>query len=143
MKKQKKNNGIFLVAISAISFGFTPIFAKMAYSANVGTFTLLFLRFSVAALFMFSLIFIRKLSFPSKKESILFLLLGFFGYAGQSCCYFMALNYASAGVVSLLLYTYPAFVMLGSVLFMKEKVSVLKIISLILSLTGALVIIGG
>ena len=119
-----------------------PLFAKMAYSAGTSIYTLLFLRFLAATAFMFLLIFIRKLPLPSEKEILAFLLLGAFGYVGVSLCYFSALNYASASVVSLLEYTYPALVMIGSVVFLKEKVTALKIISLCLALAGAALIIG-
>lgn len=143
MENSNKNSGVFLVAVSAVSFGLIPIFAKMAYSAGTSTYTLLFLRFLVGTIFIFPLMFIKKLTLPSKKEIVSFLLLGALGYVGQSFTYFMALNYAAASVVSLLLYTYPALVMIGSAVFLKEKVTVLKIISLCLALTGAFVIIGG
>ncbi len=141
-KKSEKNNGVFLVAISAVSFGLIPVFAKVAYSAGTSMYTLLFLRFLVATFFMFLLMIIRKLPLPSRNETLSFLFLGAFGYAGQVFCYFMALNYASASVVSLILYTYPALVTIGSVIFLKEKVTALKIVSLILALVGAFVIIG-
>lgn len=131
-----------MIAISAASFGLMPIFAKIAYSAGTSTYSLLFLRFLVAAAFMFLLLFIKKLNLPSKKEMLIFLLLGAVGYVGQSFCYFTALNYASSSVVSLLLYTYPALVMIGSTIFLKEKITVQKVISLCLALIGAFVIIG-
>jgi drug/metabolite transporter (DMT)-like permease len=142
MKTQEKNSGILLVAISAVSFGLIPIFAKMAYSSGTSIYTLLFLRFLVATAFMFSLMFIRKLPLPSRKEIISFLLLGAFGYAGQAFCYFMALNYASASVVALLIYTYPALVMIGSAIFLKERITTQKIVSLVLAFVGAFIIIG-
>ncbi len=142
MKTQEKNCGILLVAISAVSFGLIPIFAKMAYAAGTSIYTLLFLRFLVATVFMFSLMIIRKLPLPSGREILSFILLGAFGYAGQAFCYFMALNYASASVVALLIYTYPALVMIGSAIFLKERVTALKIVSLCLALMGAFVIIG-
>ena len=142
MNQSRKNAGLLLVAISAVSFGLMPLFAKMAYSAGTSIYTLLFLRFLAATAFMFLLIFIRKLPLPSEKEILAFLLLGAFGYVGVSLCYFSALNYASASVVSLLEYTYPALVMIGSVVFLKEKVTALKICSLCLALAGAALIIG-
>ena len=142
MKKSGKNLGILLVAVSAASFGVTPVFAKMAYSAGTSTSTLLFLRFMTATVFMFLLMFLRKLPLPTKKEILVFLLLGAFGYVGVSFCYFTALNHASASVVSLLEYTYPALVMIGSVVFLKERVTVLKIVSLFLALAGAFIIVG-
>ena len=140
--KEKNIGGVLLVAISAASFGLMPIFAKIAYSAGTSTYTLLFLRFLTATAFMFILMFLKKLKMPTKKEIISFLLLGAIGYTGQSFCYFVALNYASSSVVSLLLYTYPALVMIGSVLVLKERITAKKMLSLILALTGAFVIIG-
>lgn len=142
MGDKKRIGGVLLIAISAASFGLMPIFAKIAYSAGTSTYSLLFLRFLVAAAFMFLLLFIKKLNLPSKKEMLIFLLLGAVGYVGQSFCYFTALNYASSSVVSLLLYTYPALVMIGSTIFLKEKITVQKVISLCLALIGAVVIIG-
>lgn len=142
MSDKKKIGGVLFIAISATSFGLMPIFAKIAYSAGTSTYSLLFLRFLVAAAFMFLLLLIKKLNLPSKKEMLIFLLLGAVGYVGQSFCYFTALNYASSSVVSLLLYTYPALVMIGSTIFLKEKITVQKVISLCLALIGAFVIIG-
>lgn len=143
MKEKNSLGGILLVAISAISFGFIPIFAKIAYAAGTSTYTLLFLRFLTATVFMFALAFLKKLPLPSKKERLNLFLLGGLGYVGQSLCYFTALNHASASLVSLLLYTFPALVMIGSAIFFKEKITVTKIISLILALTGACVIVKG
>lgn len=142
MKNSKSLSGILLVAVSAVSFGVMPIFAKMAYSAGIGTYTLLFLRFLVATVFMFLLLLFNKIQLPSKKEIMIFLLLGAVGYVGQSFCYFTALNYASSGVVSLLLYTYPALVLVGSAIVFKEKVIAKKVLALVFALIGAFVIIG-
>ena len=143
MNDSNKLGGIFLVAVSAFCYGFLPIFAKLAYAAGTSTYTLLFLRFATATLVMFLIMYLRKVPLPSPKEMIAFFLLGSMGYAGQSFCYFVALNYASSGTVSLLLYTYPAMVMLGSALLFKEKITTGKLISLCFALLGAFVIIGG
>jgi drug/metabolite transporter (DMT)-like permease len=40
------------------------------------------------------------------------------GYVGQSACYLTALHYASASLVSLLLYLFPAFVAVLAALFL-------------------------
>jgi drug/metabolite transporter (DMT)-like permease len=142
MSKSKKVGGVLLVALSAASFGLMPIFAKIAYSAATSTYSLLFLRFSLAAAFLFLSIFLKKLPLPSKREMLVFCLLGAVGYVGTSFCYFYALNYASAGIVSLLLYTYPALVMVGSAILFKERVTLPKVIALCLALVGACIIIG-
>lgn len=142
MENKRNVAGILLVALSAASFGFMPIFAKMAYVAGTSTYTLLLLRFSVATVFMFLLLLIKRVPLPTKKEMLTFFLLGAAGYVGQSFCYFTALNYASSSTVSLLLYTYPALVMLGSAAVFKERITARKAVSLCLALVGAFVIIG-
>lgn len=142
MRDTKNTAGVILVAISGISFGLLPVFAKIAYASGTSTFTLLFLRFLTAAVFMFAMMFFEKIKIPPKKEIILYMMLGAFGYVGESLCYFMALKYASTGVAALLLYTHPAIVMAGSVIFFKEKITPQKLISLILALVGAFAIIG-
>ncbi|MCD1147470.1 DMT family transporter [Peptoniphilus sp. KCTC 25270] len=135
--------GPILIGISAVGFGLVPIFVIMTFGSGVNNFTLLFLRFFVASIFMFGLFFGRKLKFPTGKQILSFLLLVGIGYVGQSFCYFSALNYAPSSVVSLLLYTYPMLVMIGSVLVFKEQVTKKKVFGLLLALSGAFVIIGG
>lgn len=142
MPTDKELNGGVLVAISAAAFGLMPAFAKMAYAAGVSTYTLLFLRFAVGSLFMFPFMMIKKLPLPSTKEIISFLLLGAVGYVSQALCYFLAIEYASSGVAALLFYTHPALVMVFSALLFKEKITKVKLISLILALSGAFIIVG-
>jgi drug/metabolite transporter (DMT)-like permease len=68
--------------------------------------------------------------------------MGGIGYAGQSFTYFTALLYAPAGTVAILLYLYPALVTMFSILFLKQKITRLEIIALILALTGTVCVIG-
>lgn len=142
MKNNKFLGGILLISLSAASFGFLPIFAKIAYAAGTSTYTLLFLRFLVAAVFMFLLLFLKKMPLPSKKGMFQLFLLGAFVYVSQSFSFFTALNHASPGTVSLLFYIYPAIVMVSSAIFFKEKITIQKVISLCFALAGAFVIIG-
>ena len=69
-------------------------------------------------------------------------LMGVVGYAGQSFCYFTALTLIPAGLVALLLYLYPAIVTILAVVVLREQVSTLKIIALILALAGTALTIG-
>lgn len=140
--QRSKNKGIFLVAVSAVAFGLLPIFTKIAYAAGAGTYTLLFLRYLVAASFMFLLVRVKELPLPPGRDIAAYLLLGMIGNAGMSFCYFTALRYTSSGVAALLLYTYPAMVMAGSAILFKEKVTGSKILALFLALAGAFIIIG-
>jgi drug/metabolite transporter (DMT)-like permease len=63
--------------------------------------------------------------------------MGALGYVGQSFLYMTAIKYASSGLVALLLYLYPMFVFILSVIILHEKVSWVKVTALILALVGS------
>lgn len=135
-----KKTGIILVALSGVAFGVMPVFIKSAYAAGASVYTTLFLRFAIASIVIFPLVFALRLTMPSKKEIVTFLLLGGIFYVAQSLFYYLALTYTTASVVALLLYTYPALVVALSVLVLKEQVTPLKLAALALALGGAFVV---
>src|SRR5258706_688627 len=69
-------------------------------------------------------------------------LMGGLGYVGQSFAYFTALTIASAGLVALLLYLYPAIVTLLAVLIFKDRLTLTKLGAVLLALVGTVLTIG-
>ena len=133
---------IIFILISAAAFGAMPIFANYAYKYGTEPITLLFLRFTLASGIMLVYNMFRNVRFPRGRVLIISILMGGIGYAGQSFTYFTALLYAPAGTVAILLYLYPALVTGFSILFLKQKITRLEIIALILALTGTVCVIG-
>lgn len=134
--------GALLITISAASFGAMPIFARLAYAAGTNPISVLFLRFSMGALFMILLLFFRGIPLPRGRHLVVLFLMGGIGYVGQSFCYFTALTMVSAGLVALLLYLYPTFVTILAAVFLKTRIGRLKILALCLSLAGTFLIVG-
>jgi len=132
----KRLTGILLIAISAASFGTLAIFGRYAYTDGMDTFTVLFLRFTISASIMTIILLLRKEPFPRGRILLQLIGMGALGYVGQSFMYLTAINYASAGLVALLLYLYPFFVMILSAIVFREHVTRLKTIALILALLG-------
>lgn len=128
--------GIVLIAISAASFGTLAIFGHYAYADGMDTFTTLFLRFGLSAILMGAILAWRRETLPRGKTLVQLIGMGALGYAGQSFSYLTATKYASAGLVALLLYLYPTFVAILSAIFLKERISRMKILALLLALTG-------
>ncbi len=128
--------GLILIITSAISFGAMPIFARLAYAAGADPITVLFLRFTIAAVMMILIMIVSKTAFPRGLILVELILLGAIGYVGESLAYFMALTMASAGLVALLLYIYPALVTALSAIFLKEHLTPVKIVALFLALSG-------
>jgi len=133
----KKLIGILLIAISAASFGTLAIFGRYAYADGMDTFTVLFIRFGSSAVFMTVVLLLRKEHFPRGQILAQLVGMGALGYVGQSFMYMTAIKYASSGLVALLLYLYPMFVFILSVMILHEKVTSVKVISLALAVVGA------
>lgn len=134
--------GILLIAVSAASFGTLGIFGNFAYAEGVDTFTVLFLRFGLAASFMTIVLILRKEPFPRGRVLAQLIGMGGLGYGIQSFMYMTAIKYASPGLVALLLYLYPFFVAILSMIFLNEKLSRIKAIALVLALVGAALTVG-
>ena len=129
--------GVLLIIISAASFGTLAILGRYAYADGLDTFTILALRFSIAAGLMAALLAARREPWPRGQPLARLIGMGALGYAGQSFAYLTATQYASAGLVALLLYLYPAFVAGLSALVLKEKFTRLKVVALALATLGA------
>jgi drug/metabolite transporter (DMT)-like permease len=138
----KRLIGILLIAISATSFGTLAIFGRYAYNDGMNIYTVLFLRFGISASFMTMILLLRKEHFPRGQILTQLIGMGALGYVGQSFMYLTAINYASAGLVALLLYLYPFFVAILATIFLHEKITGIKIVALILALVGTALTVG-
>lgn len=128
--------GLALIALSASAFGTLAIFGHYAYADGMDAFTILFLRFSLAAGVMAILLVARRESLPRGSALLRLVGMGAIGYVGQAYCYFTALKFASSGLVALLLYLYPMFVMLLSISVLRERVTGFKWLILGVALAG-------
>ena len=131
-----------MVVISAASFGTLAVLAPLAYRAGTNPITLLFLRFIIAGAVMVAVMVVRRVSFPKGKLLLGLVLMGGVWYVMQTLAYFTALRMASAGLVALLLYLYPALVTLLSRLVLKERVTKSKMMVLGLAMVGTVLTIG-
>tara|TARA_Y100000034_G_C6900019_1_gene415905 strand:- start:608 stop:1513 length:906 start_codon:yes stop_codon:yes gene_type:complete len=116
--------GIILAVLSAAGFSLKAIFVKQAYLiANVEPITLLSLRM----LFSFPLFILigyssLKTGFSlTNKEVLLLILLGVAGYYGASILDFMGLEYISAGLERIILFSYPILTIFMGVLFLGKQ----------------------
>jgi len=85
---------------------------------------------------------VRRIRFPRGRVLLGLVLMGGLGYVGQSFAYFTALTMASAGLVALLLYLYPAIVTLLAALIFKDRLTLTKLGAILLALVGTVLTIG-
>jgi len=133
--------GTACVVASAVAFGAMAILARIAFASGVDTPTLLALRFAIAAAVMGAISIVRKVELPSGRTLVVVALLGAVGYGGQAFSFFTALTLAPAGVVALLLYLHPALVALLAAVFLRERLTAVKLVALALALAGTVLTI--
>ncbi|MBK8232951.1 MAG: EamA family transporter [Candidatus Eisenbacteria bacterium] len=134
--------GSLLIIGSAVSFGFLAFFAAVARARGIGTETLLFLRFALAAVILIAVTAARRERWPGPGRLLALVAMGAIGYVGEALCYFKALELIPAGLVALLLYLYPGLVALLSRAFYGTKIDRTRGLALALAMCGTLLTIG-
>lgn len=129
--------------LAGIMFGSTGIFVRTLTENGVDSTTLLFLRFSIAILYMFIAIIISDKSlFKVSKEDIpLFLVCGLC-ILGLNLCYNNSINSLTLSLAAILLSTAPVFVLIFEYFMFGEKISSIKVFCVILVLIGCTLVTG-
>ncbi len=132
---------VILIALPIVFWACAFPFIKILLE-ELSFINLTIMRFFVVcvALIFFIPLLSKRLSPLQKKDIIPIFLLGFFGIIG----YHLGLNfgeqYVSAGAASLIIATIPIFVVIMSMIYLKEKITLKKTIGIIISLSGVTII---
>ena len=94
------------------------IFARAAYAGGADVLGVLIVCFAAAGAILAAIMLATRRPWLRGRPLLAAILMGAIGYVGQALCYFTALNYASAGLVALLLYAYPTLVCLLAAAFL-------------------------
>jgi drug/metabolite transporter (DMT)-like permease len=144
MSRSSHPLGAALVVGSAVGFGAMGVFGKLAMDAGVGIVTLLFVRFAIAAPVFWVLVAARRaLTAPPARPVLIGLGLGAVGYAAQAGLFFGALTRLDLSVLSLLLYTYPAFVTVAAIALGRDTTSRRRTGALLVSSGGVALVLAG
>jgi len=130
--------------LTAIFWGGTFI-AGRVIAGHVNPVAAAFLRFVVASVFLVALILKTEgLPRPMDRQKVLALfLMGATGVFAYNLFFFRGLELISAGRASLIIANNPIFIALFSFLFFSEKMTPLKIMGILISVTGAILAISG
>lgn len=136
MDRKDHITGYTLAAVSAVTFSAKGIFAKLLYGYGIDPVTMLALRFAIAMPFFWAAVYF----FPSPKVSardLLYLVLsGLLGLYAAALADFYGLLYIDASLERVILYTYPALVMVWATVFFKERLGGKKLVSIVLTYAG-------
>jgi drug/metabolite transporter (DMT)-like permease len=137
--------GLFSVVMAGIGFGFLGIFGRLAFDTGMSVGLLLTLRFFSAALAL-GLIFVitrPRLFVLPKRQVVVCIFLGVFGYAVFSSLYFYSIQGLSVSLAAMLLFTFPLFVNLGEHFIFKEALHPIEILLLGLAFSGLILLLWG
>lgn len=127
-------------------FSLKGIFAKFAYAHGVDAVSMMGLRMGFALPFFIAVAWwSRRGAAPlSRRDLAQVMGLGVLGYFFASLLDFEGLEYVTASVERLLLFSYPTMVVLLSAAFFKRAITTRDVVSLLLTYAGvALVVSGG
>lgn len=131
-----KKTGMLLTAISAIIYGISPIYAKISYLNGSNGVMLTFLRNFFPLPVLYYIVRQKGLSMQITKQEHRKLFLLALLTSSTTATLYSSYIYIPVGTATVLHFTYPTMVMLGSVIFLKESLSKPKIIALIISSIG-------
>lgn len=133
----KSYKGIVYAILASVAFGLMPIFAKFAYLHGSNSNTVLFFRFTIAAVILLVYLMVKKVSLKvNKKQFIILSFIGLIGYTVTTQTLFMSYDYLNVGLATTLHFVYPAFVCILEYIFFKKNMSRNKVLSLIFAGVG-------
>jgi drug/metabolite transporter (DMT)-like permease len=137
------STGVVLVAAGAALFGTLGIFGELARAAGLSTATLLAGRFLAATAMLWGYL-LRSNHTVYLDTGTLAVELGLgLVYGLMSIAYFESLAWLSAGVATLVLFTYPAQVTVVAALTLDEPITASKALALVTALGGVALVVGG
>ncbi len=133
--------GYLLAFWGSVAFSAKAIMVKLAYQYEVDSISFLTLRMLFALpIYLLILIFSKKQSLDNqdinKKDWFGIALFGLTGYYLASWLDFVGLQYVTASLERLILFTYPSFTLIISVIFLGERIRKIQIFALCLAYVG-------
>ncbi|MBR4910325.1 MAG: EamA family transporter [Clostridia bacterium] len=139
-----KNKGELAVFLSAVLWGCIGISVRNLERLGVGSLGIVFLRCFSTVIILTVLLLIRFHADLKIHRRDLPLLAGngILSVLMFTYCYYTTIALSTLSVAAVLMYTAPIFVMIISVLFFKEKLTVNKVIAVIISFVGCAFVSG-
>lgn len=139
--KNTKIIGSLCIIGTTVCYGLVPSLSFMAFGTGVVTETLLFNKFFYAAILMWAYILIKKIPFRISREARKPMVAVVLAYIGIATTLYLSFNYISGSLATIISFTFPAMVIAVEMIRGREKVRVVKILAVIISLCGLCLIV--
>ena len=134
----------FYICIAAVLWGGISLLVRPLSDIGYSSLQIVFLRvfIATAGMAMYMAVFDRSLFTIRLRDSWLFIGSGVFSLALFNFCYFRAMEILSVSISATLLYTAPVFVMLISAFVFHEKITARKLIAVVCTGIGCMLVTG-
>lgn len=135
--------GIFILILANIGFSAKAVIIKLMYRYEVDTLSVVALRMLFSAPIYLAVaigLALRKDNVPlSLRQFLMIGGLGIMSYYVSSTLDFLGLQFVSASVERLILFTYPTMVLVLSALFLKKSITRVQQVALVLTYIGVMI----
>lgn len=139
-----RTKGLLATMISAVFFGFIPLFVKTICAGGGNSVSAAFYRFFLSVPVLYIYLKVQGISMRiTRTEFAKIALITIFGYGGTAVLLFSSYNFIPSGMSTTIHFMYPVFTILGCMIFFKEKVSPLKLLCVALCFGGILLFYNG
>ena len=142
--EKKSYLGNILIIVAGLFWGSMGIFVRHLNKLGFTSIQVACLRLTTAGILFALILLIRNpKGFKIKIRDLpLFLALGIVSILFFTSCYFTAIRLMTMSTAAILLYTSPIWVMILAIFFLKEKITVQKIVALMLAFAGCVLVSG-
>lgn len=139
-----RTKGLLATMISAVFFGFIPLFVKTICAGGGNSVSAAFYRFFLSVPVLYIYLKAQGISMRiTRTEFAKIALITIFGYGGTAVLLFSSYSFIPSGMSTTIHFMYPVFTILGCMIFFKEKVSPLKLLCVALCFGGILLFYNG
>jgi drug/metabolite transporter (DMT)-like permease len=134
--------GAGLMSVTSLLFGTVIVIQKVATEFDLSAWWILSIRFGIAAAVLAALLIVLGQPLMSaRRERLPLVILGAGAYGVEASFFFLALNHGTASTTTLLFFTYPAMVAVGSMLLGRGAPGWLLGGALICAVAGAALVV--
>jgi len=135
--------GYFFVLLGATLLGSIGVLGRAIYQYEPDPIKVVTYRGIIAALLLFGIFVLFN---PEKlklklKDLPFFAIYGFLSITMTFILFFYAIKYTTVAMATILIYTYPAWVVLLSLFVLNEKLDKQKVVALLLTFSGCLLVV--
>jgi drug/metabolite transporter (DMT)-like permease len=141
---RREREGVALSVVAAAGFAAMVVMAKLAYAGGANVVTLLAVRFAIAAVLLWALAARRGVvRGVVRRDALLALALGLLVYSVEAGLLFTSLTRIDASLAELLIFSYPAIVVLGAIALRHEPASRRRLAALAVAMSGIVLVLAG